>query len=377
MRSIKKIRNVKGTTVLLRAALNVPIKDGKVAGTFRLYQALPTILYLQKKGAKVVLVGHLGDKGTETLRPVFEAMKAMVPVMDFCPVSVGKEAHEAVSRMKNGDVLMLENVRWMKGEKENDPHFASELASLADIFVQDSFDVCHRKHASVVGVPALLPAYAGFLVEEEVKQLKKALKPKRPALAVIAGAKFSTKEPVLHALLHHYSHLFVGGALANDLLKTQGFYMGESLVSGGDEVAMRELTENPHVLLPPDAIIAAPDAPSSEGEIVLVSRVQEHTAILDIGPGTIEYLKPYITKAKTVLWNGTLGKYENGFTDGTEALARALLASRAHVIVGGGDTVTALDELGLTKKFGFVSTGGGAMLDFLAQGTLPGLDALK
>ena len=153
--------------------------------------------------------------------------------------------------------------------------------------------------------------------------------------------------------------------------------MGESLVSGGDEVAMRELTENPHVLLPPDAIIAAPDAPSSEGEIVLVSRVQEHTAILDIGPGTIEYLKPYITKAKTVLWNGTLGKYENGFTDGTEALARALLASRAHVIVGGGDTVTALDELGLTKKFGFVSTGGGAMLDFLAQGTLPGLDALK
>ena len=289
---------------------------------------------------------------------------------------VGAEAHQAVNSMKNGDVLMLENLRWMKGEKENDPHFASELASLADIFVQDSFDVCHRKHASVVGLPALLPAYSGFLLVEEVKQLKKALKPKRPAFAVIAGSKFSTKEPVLHALLHDYQQVFVGGALANDLLKSEGFFVGDSLVSDGDHVAMRELTTNPQILLPKDALVAPREAKRDSAELVGVGHVPERTAILDVGPETIEYLQPYIKKAKTVLWNGTLGKYENGFTDGTEALARALLTSKAHVIVGGGDTVTALDDLGLTKKFGFVSTGGGAMLDFLSRGSLPGLDAL-
>ena len=376
MRSIKKIKNLKGTRVLLRAALNVDMREGKVISSFRLYHALPTILYLQKKGAKVILIGHLSDNESGTLRPVYEAMKTMVPMLEFCPQTVGKDAAEAVTKMKNGDVLMLENLRWMKGEKENDPYFASELASLADVFVQDSFDVCHRKHASVVGVPELLPAYAGFLVEEEVKQLEKAFKPKTPALAIIAGAKFSTKEPVLHALLGGYEHVFVGGALANDLLKAEGFFVGDSLISDGDHVAMKALTTNPQILLPQDALVAPIDAMRESAKIVGVGHVPEQTAILDVGPETIEHLKVFIQKAKTILWNGTLGKYENGFTDGTEELARAILASKAHSIVGGGDTVTALDELGLTKRFSFVSTGGGAMLDFLAQGTLPGLDAL-
>ena len=377
MRSIKKISSLKGKRVLLRCALNVPMKDGKVAGMFRLEQALPTIHYLQKKGARVILIGHLGDNGTESLRPVCDALKAVVPFLEFCPVSTGKEAHMAVEKMKDGDALMLENLRWMKGEKENDHHFASELAGLADIFVQDSFDVCHRKHASVVGLPEFLPSYAGFLVEEEVKQLKKALKPKRPALAIVAGAKFSTKEPVLHALLGGYDHVFVAGALANDLLKAEGYFVADSLVSGGDDHGMRELTKNSHILLPKDALVARKDARAQDAQEVLVSHIPEHTAILDVGPQTIDYLRPFIKKAKLILWNGTLGRYENGFIEGTHALALEILATKVHSIIGGGDTVTALDELGLTKKFSFVSTGGGAMLDFLAQGTLPGLDAQK
>lgn len=377
MRSIRKITNLKGTRVLVRAALNVPIKDGKVAGDFRLHHALPSIQYLQHKGAKVIVIGHLGDNGTETLRPVYEAMKKMIPLLEFCPVSVGKEAKDAIAKMKNGDVLMLENLRWMKGEKENDPHFAAELASLADIFVQDSFDVCHRKHASVVGVAELLPHYAGFLVEQEVKQLEKAFKPKSPALAIIAGAKFATKEPVLHALLSGYEHVFVGGALANDLLKAEGFYIADSLVSDGDQVAMRELTTNSQLLLPKDAMVATRDGMRDDADVVGVGHVPEGMAILDVGPETIAYLRPFIKKAKTILWNGTLGRYENGFIDGTKELALAILAGKAHSIIGGGDTVTALDELGLTKRFSFVSTGGGAMLDFLAQGTLPGLEVLE
>lgn len=363
--------------VLVRAALNVPVDDGKVTGSFRLQKALPTIVYLQKKGAKVVLLGHIGDAGTESLLPVYTVLTKAIPHLSFSPVTVGAEVKARIHSMKNGDVLMLENVRRMKGEKENDHHLAEELASLADVFVQDSFDVCHRRHASVVGVAELLPSYAGFLVEAEVAGLAKALKPKTPALAVIAGSKFSTKEPVLHALLQGYQKVFVGGALANDLLQTEGFFLGDSLVSGGDHVAMKEVTEQKNLLLPTDALVAALDATRSEAELVSVSHIPPHTAVLDIGPETMALLAPHVKKAKTIVWNGTLGKYETGFIDGTREVAKAILASRAHSIVGGGDTVTALDMLGLTSKFDFVSTGGGAMLDYLAHGSLPGLEVLK
>lgn len=377
MKSVRKLTHVTGQVVLVRAALNVPVENGKVTGTFRLQKALPTILYLQKKGAKVVLLGHIGEQGTETLRPVYEVMKKAIPHLMFSDVTVGKEAKEAVNSMKNGDVLMLENIRRMKGEKENDPHLAQDLSELADVFVEDSFDVCHRRHASVVGVAELLPSYAGFLVENEVAGLEKALKPKSPALAVIAGSKFSTKEPVLHALLQGYEKVFVGGALANDLLKAEGFSLADSLVSGGDHVAMKEITKNKNLLLPTDAMVAPLDAKRSEGELTTIDNIPEHTAILDIGPDTMALLTPHIKKAKTIVWNGTLGKYETGFIDGTRELAKAISKSKAHSIVGGGDTVAALDMLGLTSKFDFVSTGGGAMLDYLAYGTLPGLEVLK
>ena len=377
MKSIRTVTHIKGKVVLIRSALNVPVENGKVTGSFRLQKALKTILFLQKKGAKVVLLGHIGDKGDESLRPVFDVLTKAIPHLSFSNVTVGPEARTSIHSMNNGDVLMLENVRRMKGEKENDHHLSEELAALADIFVQDSFDVCHRMHASVVGVAELLPSYAGFLVEEEVSGLKQALKPKSPALAVIAGSKFSTKEPVLHVLLQGYEKVFVGGALANDLLETKGFFIGDSLVSGGDHVAMKEVTEHKNLLLPTDALVAPLTASRADAEHASIARIPEHTAIFDIGPETMALLVPHIKKAKTIVWNGTLGKYETGFMDGTREIAKAILASKAHSIVGGGDTVAALDMLGLTSKFDFVSTGGGAMLDYLAYGTLPGMDVLN
>lgn len=377
MKSVRKLSHITGQVVLVRAALNVPIENGTVTNSFRLQKALPTILYLQKKGAKVLLLGHIGDTGSETLRPVFDVLTKAVPHLSFSDVTIGVEARAKVHAMKNGDVLMLENIRRMKGEKENDHHLANELAQLADVFVQDSFDVCHRTHASVVGVAGLLPSYAGFLVEAEVTGLGKALKPKKPALAVIAGSKFSTKEPVLHTLLQGYQKVFVGGALANDLLQTEGFGVGVSLVSGGDHVAMKEITSHKNLLLPVDAMVAPLNAKRSEGEMAPISHIPEDAAILDIGPGTMSLLTPHIKKAKTIVWNGTLGRYETGFIDGTRELAKAIIVSKAYSIVGGGDTVAALDSLGLTGKFDFVSTGGGAMLDYLAYGTLPGLEVLK
>ncbi len=377
MRSVRRIPKLNNVPVLVRAALNVPVEHGVVTNTFRLRQALQTVQFLQKKGAKVILCGHIGDTGTETFQPVYEALKPLVPLLEFCPVSIGKEAQRAVDRMRGGEVLLLENLRRHRGEKMNDPEFARELASLAKYFVEDSFDVCHREHASVVGVPALLPSYAGFLVEEEVRQLKRALKPKLPALAIIAGAKFSTKEPVIVSLLDVYDQVFIGGALANDFIQAEGHAVGTSLTSGGDAQEMRTLLRNPDLLVPRDVVIAPLQGTRASGEVVGIDAIPADKAVLDVGPDSLVALAPYIAKAKTILWNGTLGRCETGFIEGTETLATLIINSKAHTVLGGGDTVAAIESLKLQSKFSFVSTGGGAMLDFLAYGTLPGIEALR
>ena len=222
MRSVRDIRLLENVPVLVRAALNVPIANGKVANEYRLRRALPTIRFLAERGARVVLISHIGEKGTETLAPVAEALGKMMPNVSFFPETIGARARTAIHDLTPGAILVLENLRRNAGEQANDRAFAKELAALADIFVQDSFDTCHRMHASIVGVPELLPSYAGFLLEEEVRELTAALAPKHPALAVIGGMKFSTKEPVLTKLLATYDHVFVGGALANDFLKASG-----------------------------------------------------------------------------------------------------------------------------------------------------------
>ena len=377
MRSLRETPDLTNIPVLVRAALNVPIKDGKVANTFRLRSALPTIEYLRSKHARVILIGHLGEKGTETLAPVCEAMKAFVPRLSFCPVSTGPEARAAIRAMSAGDVLMLENLRRDTGETKNSKEFAAALADLADVFVEDAFDVCHREHASVVGVPELLPSYAGLLVEAEVKHLTKALAPGTPSLAIIGGAKFSTKEPVLTRLLETYNRVFVGGALANDFMRASGKGVGTSLISAdADDRAIRTLLASPRLMLPLDEVTAPMGASRTSGHTVSIDAVPADEAILDDGPKTVDALAKLAAGAKTILWNGPLGNYENGFVDATEELAKAIAKSDAYSILGGGDTVAAVEKLGLSDKFSFISTGGGAMLDFLAKGTLPGLKAL-
>ncbi|HEY4489295.1 MAG TPA: phosphoglycerate kinase [Candidatus Paceibacterota bacterium] len=376
MRSIRYIPHVENIPVLVRAALNVPVENGKVTSTFRLQKALPTIKYLQGAGARVVLIGHIGNKGTETLMPVYETMKQYLPGLRFCPATIGPEARQAVRGLPPGGVLMLENLRRYKGEIDNSNEFALELAELADIFVQDSFDVCHRKHASVVGVPKHLAPYAGLQVEKEVRELTKALRPKRPSLAIIGGAKFSTKQPILEKLIVCYDRVFVGGALANDFMVESGYGVGTSLVSkDSDKEALRALLKNPKLMLPLDEVVA-PLGSHEEGDIVTPGNVPKNEAVLDDGPKTIAALKELTGKANTILWNGPLGNYENGFEEGTEALARIVASSNAYSVIGGGDTVAAVEKLGLSEKFSFISTGGGAMLDFMVKGTLPGLEAL-
>lgn len=382
MRTVHDIPLLTNIPVLVRTAMNVPIENGVVINDYRLRRALPTIQYLSERGARVVLASHIGEKGTETLAPVAHTLAALISNVSFCDTSIGEAARHAIRSMRPGDVLVLENLRRHRGEKENDSAFAKELALLADVFVQDSFDACHRRHASIVGVPKLLPSYAGILLEEEVRELAKAMHPGHPSLAIIGGAKFSTKEPVLKSLLAVYDKVFVGGALANDFLKASGHEVGASLVSGAGAAEIRTLIENKKLILPRDVVVTpkevsgTPDA-SMHARISLKNAVTATESILDVGPATVAQLADLATHAKTVLWNGPLGNYEHGFTDATDALARAVSASSAHSIIGGGDTIAAIEKLGTLDRFSFVSTGGGAMLDLLANGSLPGIEALE
>ena len=358
MRSARDIKVFQNIPILVRTALNVPVENGKITNDYRLRRAIPTIRFLAERGARVILIGHLGDKGTETLKPVAEALGVLIRGVSFFDETIGARARGAVRDLIPGNILVMENLRRNRGEKMNDKVFVKELASLADIFIQDCFDTCHRPHASIIGVPEILPSYAGFLIEEEIAELSLALTPKKPSLAVIGGAKFSTKEEVLNALLKTYDKVFVGGALANDFLKVAGREVGKSLVSEADKDRIKKVLMNPKLMIPEDSVV-----------------VDE--MILDHGPKTMALLSELAAKSKTILWNGPLGKYEDGFIDATNELARAIASSSARSVVGGGDTVAAIEGLGLLPQFSFVSTGGGAMLQYLAHGTLPGIDALK
>ncbi len=381
MRSVRDIRLFERAPILVRAALNVPVKNGEVVNDYRLRRALPTIRYLREKGARIILAGHIGEKGTETLAPVAGALEKLLPDVSFSPESIGERARAAVRGLAPGHVLVLENLRRHTGERENDPAFARELAALADVFVEDSFDTCHRTHASIVSVPKLLPSYAGFLLEEEMGELSRALAPKHPALAVIGGAKFHTKEGVLATVLKTYDRVFVGGALADDFLKASGQEVGKSFVSGASEKTLKKLLANPKLALPIDSLVvpasaeSAPDA-RLQARVAPFGQVRPDEVILDHGPGTVALLEDLVRKARSILWNGPLGNYENGFVDATNALARAIADSDAYSVVGGGDTVASIAGLDLLPRFSFVSTGGGAMLAYLAHGTLPGIEAL-
>jgi phosphoglycerate kinase len=268
----------------------------------------------------------------------------------------------------------MENLRFFEGEKKNDPKFAKELASLADIYVNDAFPVCHREHASIVGVPKLLPSYVGFQLEKEVANLSRAFNPAHPFLFILGGAKFETKLPLLAKFLDIADQIFVGGALANDLFKAKGFEIGQSLISKTG-IDLSAFIKSPKLLLPVDII-------NQEGVSKAADSLSLTDKIMDDGPKTLQMLKEKISAAKFILWNGPLGMYEGGYKQPTLELAKIIGEATAGTsgvvsIVGGGDTLAAIEELQNQDKFTFVSTGGGAMLDFLAKGTLPGIEALE
>ncbi|MFA6077197.1 MAG: phosphoglycerate kinase [Candidatus Paceibacterota bacterium] len=370
MRSIEELKDIKGKVVFLRADLNLPVVNGKAQDDFRIKKVLPTILFLQKKGAKIILASHL-SKGEGGMAPVREALRKFIKVK-FVPEILGDKIKTAISEMKEGEVILLENLRNDPREKENNEIFATELSKLAEIYVNESFPVDHREDASIVLLPKLLPAYAGLQLQEEIKNLSGAFQnPERPFLFILGGAKFSTKLPLIEKYLELADNVFIGGALSNDVLKARGYEVGQSLVddSGYD---LTKLLENKKLIVPEDIVIQVGDRLVNKK----VSEVKSDEIILDIGDETIKKLEPYIKNAKLILWNGPLGKYEVGGEKGTKKILKLVSDSGAKSIIGGGDTVALISAMQIEKDFSFISTGGGATLEFLVSGTLPGIKAL-
>lgn len=374
MDELKKISDcgdLQGKYVLVRTALNVPVSDGEVVNQYRIARALPTLEFLTKAGARVIVVAHIGRDPEETLKPVYEVLSGMMPVI-WSPALLGDEVKRKRDALKDGEVLMLENLRRDPREKVGDMSLAEDLASLADIFVQDAFAVGHREHASVVCLPKLLPSYAGINFVLEYEELKRSLEPEHPSLFILGGAKFETKMPLVEKFLDTYDHIFIGGALAHDMLVAKGKEIGQSLRSEID-LTGSPLLENDKILLPTDVVVKCGD----DTRVTTVDDVRPDEMIMDAGPETSNMLTLFTKGAKTILWNGPLGNYELGFSEGTEFLAKTVAESEAYSVVGGGDTVASIESLGIAGNYGFLSTGGGAMLAFLEHGTLPAIEALK
>ncbi len=351
-KTIRECGALRGKRVFLAIDLNVPIQDGKVVDDYRIARSKKTLDFLQQHNARTLLVSHRTNED-ESLIPVYEEIKKLYPIV-FAKTL--EEARTALAKAKNGSFVLLENIRQLRGEKENREAFAKEIASLADVYVNEAFSVSHRAYASVVGVPKFLPHYAGFLFEEEVRNLSKAFSPAHPFLFILGGAKTETKLPLLKKFLSIADTVFVGGVLANDVFKARGEPVGSSSVSVMAFPSV--LLHHPKLRVPCDV-------------------VRSGDRITDAGEKTVADIRASVRAAKLVVWNGPLGEYENGFIAGTEGVARALAESGAETIVGGGDTLASIARLGIREKFSFVSTGGGAMLQFLADGTLPGIEVLQ
>jgi phosphoglycerate kinase len=370
------VEEVRGKRVLVRAGFDVPLNDkGEVADLFRVKRSAETLKYLAAAGARTIVISHIGRDPKETNEPVSKALMEHVK-HSYVPDIAGHLGRNAIQMMDDGDVLLLENLRQDPREVANDDGFAKELASLGELYVGDAFSAAHRAHASVVGVPKYLPHYAGLLMRDEVTQLKKARVPDHPSFAILGGAKFETKAPLIKTLLGSYDHLFVTGALANDVYKAQGFPVGRSLIS--QEAPTPYILAHPHFLSPNDMTVQTSDGHAS---VKKPAAVDADDKIVDIGPDSIALIAPHIEKANFILWNGPTGLYEEGFMSYTHAIAEMItrrIEAGAHVVIGGGDTIAAIFESGITEeRLGFLSTGGGAMLEYLLAGTLPGIAALE
>ncbi len=379
--------DVDGKKVLVRVDFNVPIKEGKVGDDTRIRAALPTINYLVEHNAAVILCSHLGrPKSAEdvqfSMRPVAEYLDGLVDVpVSFAEDCVGPKAKAAANALKPGQILVLENTRFHKEEKKNDSDFAKEMASLADLYVNDAFGSAHRAHASTEGVTHYLPAAAGFLLEKEIKYLGAAVAdPKRPFVAIMGGAKISDKIGVIDNLLVKADAVLIGGGMANTFFKAQGYPMADSLVEEEALETARALLDKAgdKLRLPVDVVIADAFDNAANVQVMGVGPIPQGWRILDIGPETVENYSKVIAKAGTVVWNGPMGVFEMpNFAKGTYGVAQAVAASDAVSIIGGGDSVAAINQSGLADQVDHISTGGGASLEMLEGKELPGLAALE
>jgi phosphoglycerate kinase len=385
--------DVKGQRVLVRVDFNVPMRNGEVADVSRIERNSPTITEIADRGGKVILLSHYGrPKGrdsNESLKPVVTAVARIIgrPIA-FADDCIGEAAEKAVAALKPGDILCLENTRFHKGEEKNDPAFAAALARLGDIYVDDAFSVAHRAHASVEALAHLLPPYAGRAMQEELEALEQALHvPQRPVAAIVGGAKISTKLDLLGNLLTHVDSLIIGGGMANTFLAALGKPIGKSLcendlVATARGILTQANSQSREIVLPVDMVVAQKFAAHAPSRVVSVDEVGERDMILDIGPRTVEQVVSVLARTKTLVWNGPFGAFElepfdNGTIEVAEAAAELTAAGKLVSIAGGGDTMAALNAAGVTGRFTYVSTAGGAFLEWLEGKVLPGVEVLR
>ena len=375
-----------GKRVLVREDLNVPMADRAISDDARIRAAVPTLQHLAQRGARVIVMSHLGrPKGVDpklSLRPVAARLSELLARdVQFADDCVGEPARTAVDRLTNGQVLLLENVRFHAGDEANDPGFARDLAALGEIFVNDAFAASHRAHASVVGVAAYLPAFAGELMEAELKALHQALdSPRRPMFAVVGGAKVSTKIGVLEHLLGKVDALLIGGAMANTFFKAKGWPTGSGVVedSSLEQAAAVASKGGDRLVLPVDLVCAQRMEAGQPLRVMTPDAVEAGWMALDVGPRTVALFAQRLRGAAVIVWNGPLGVAEiKDFSDGTRGVGEAIAASGGFTLVGGGDTVAAIDAFGMAGRFSHVSTGGGATLEYLEGKELPGVAILK
>ena len=370
MDSIKDAGDISGKKILVRVDFNVPVENGVVVDAYRIEKSLETIYFLRDYGAKVILVSHRGGSDVPTLAPVAEYLQQYFPVTFVHDVADG-EARRAVDALSGGDVVLLENLRQHPGEEKNDSTFAQSLASFADIYVNEGFSASHREHASIVGVPNYLPSYMGFQFALEVVTLSKVLTPTHPFLFILGGAKFATKLPLIAKYLVSADAVFLGGATVNNFYKERGTPIGKSLYDQGD-FGIKEMLMNPKLILPETVVVENREGAQTTKK---VSEINTDDVIVDIAPEALDILSQKIKDASLIVWNGPLGR--TGNEQGSKYLIELMRSAKGTTIIGGGDTATVLNSVSGAPEFSFVSTGGGATLDFLAQGTLPGIEALK
>jgi phosphoglycerate kinase len=375
MKSIKSLPSLKGARVLVRVDYNVPIANNRIKDARRVTSSFETIDAILKKGGTPILIAHLGDSAA-SLRPVATLLSKTYKTVFVTHDVTDPYINEILSQVPKGTVVLLENIRRYEQEEKNDTAFAKILAKLGQYYVNDAFSVSHRKHATVVGIPKYLPSFAGIQLQKEIAALSSIVSNKKhPFVFILGGAKFDTKIPLLKRFSDLADSVIITGAILNSFYKEAGFPIGKSVSEDGYAKPIKALLNNPNLLLPTDCVVMRKDTTA----IVSPDEVEANDIIVDIGPRSTELIAEKISKAKVVVWNGPTGWYEKGFVKATTALAKACVASKAFTVIGGGDTGAVVENIvkNSEAKHLFVSTGGGATLDYLANGTLPGIAALK